>query len=224
MEQQPPVQGNLAPPSPPPLTAGDGRTARAAAEAAPIAPPPSLSLPPPLPPPAAVSPPAPQVPDPPLLPGIEHSWLKRWPAYQIGLWLLAAAVVGVIPVLLDLVEHLRQSGSAGLSRWAWAQLMASGLQVVYAVYLLQIPDWGTLRVVSLVLLGLAAAYAALLGALTLAKSHSELVLFLELGVSGPRSQATIWCLVMLVVLGLLAYFSGRASIRWQRGYWRWARP
>jgi hypothetical protein len=182
------------------------------------------TAPPPLPPPGAALPPAAQVPDQPRLPGIEHSWLQRWPAYQIGLWLLAAAVVGLIPVLLEVVEHVRHSGSVGLSRWALAQLMASGLQVAYAVYLLQIPDWGTLRVVSLVLLGLAAAYAALLGALTLAKGHSELVLFLELGDGVSQNQATIWCLLMLVVFGLLAYFSGRISIRWQRGYWRSARP
>lgn len=181
------------------------------------------TAPPPLPPPGAASPAA-QVPDPPRLPGIEHSWLKRWAAYQIGLWLLAAAVVGMIPVLLDVVEHVRQSGSLALSRWAWAQLMASGLQVAYAVYLLQIPDWGTLRVVSLLMLGLAAGYAALLGALTLAKGHSELVLFLELGDGVSPSQAAIWCLLMLVVFGLLAYFSGRISIRWQRSYWRSARP
>lgn len=137
---------------------------------------------------------------------------------------MAAAVVGVIPVLLDMVEHTRQSGSAGLSRWALALLLASGLQVVYAVYLLQLPDWGTLRVVSVVMLVFAAAYAALLGALTLAGRHSELVLFLELGDNSPRGQAPTWCLGMLVVFSLLAYFSGRTSIRWQRTYWRGVGP
>jgi len=177
------------------------------------------AAPTPLPPPAAVPPHAQMSADGPL-PGVEHTWIKRWPAYQLGLWLIAAAVVGLIPVLLDMVEHLRQNGSAGISRWALMLLLAGGLQVVYAVYLLQLPDWATLRVVSVVSLVFAAAYAALLGALLLSKPHSELLVFLELADHVPRSQATTWCLVMLGMFGVLAYFGGRASIRWQRIYWR----
>jgi hypothetical protein len=38
----------------------------------------------------------------------------------------------------------------------------------------------------------------------------------------PGGQATIWCLAMLSIYSLLAYFSGRISFRWRRIYWRWA--
>jgi len=71
---------------------------------------------------------------------------------------------------------------------------------------------------------LATAYAALLGALTLANQQSQFIQFLELGDKLPGRQATTWCLLMLVLSGLLAYFSGRTSFRWRRTYWRWARP
>jgi hypothetical protein len=138
------------------------------------------------------------------------------------MWVIAAAVVSAIPALLDIVALVRQDASAGISRWALALLLASGLQAVYAVYLLQLPDWGTAWVMSLVMLILATGYAALLGALTLANQQSQLVQFLELGDMLPGGQATVWCLAMLSLYSLLAYFSGRISFRWRRTYWRWA--
>jgi hypothetical protein len=201
------------PPEPPPLRS----------DAAPVdGPPPTAPAPPPIPSSPGTSPPLPQVPTDSSLPGVEHTWLTRWPVYQLGMWVIVAAVVGVIPSLLDIVAHIRQGESAGISRWALALLLASGLQAAYAVYLLQLPDWGTAWVMSLVMLVFATAYAALLGALTLANQQSQLVQFLELGDMLPGGQATVWCLVMLGLYSLLAYLSGRISFRWRRTYWRWA--
>jgi hypothetical protein len=205
------------PPPPPPLHA-DG----APAERLLLAAPPPSAAPPPLPPTSGTSPPLPPAPTASSLPGVEHSWIKRWPVYQLGMWVIAAAVVSAIPALLDIVALVRQDASAGISRWALALLLASGLQAVYAVYLLQLPDWGTAWVMSLVMLILATGYAALLGALTLANQQSQLVQFLELGDMLPGGQATVWCLAMLSLYSLLAYFSGRISFRWRRTYWRWA--
>jgi len=155
---------------------------------------------------------------------VEHDWLKRWPVYQLGMWVIAVAVVSVIPALLDVLQHARQADSAGISRWALALLLAAGLQIAYAVYLMQLPDWGTAWVMSLVMLVLATVYAALLGALMLARPQSQFIQFLELGDELPGHQATIWCLMMVILSALLAYFAGRVSFRWRRAYWRWARP
>jgi hypothetical protein len=138
------------------------------------------------------------------------------------MWIIVAAVVGVIPALLDIVAHVRHGESAGIARWALALLLASGLQAAYAGYLLQLPDWGTTWVLSIVMLVFATGYAALLGALTLANQQSQLVQFLELGDMLPGGQAMIWSLVMLGFYSLLAYFSGRISFRWRRVYCRWA--
>jgi len=151
---------------------------------------------------------------------VEHSWLRRWPVYQLGMWVFAAAAVSAIPALLDIVAAGQQGEFSDISRWAWAVLLASGLQAAYAVYLLQLPDWGTAWVVSLVMLGFAAGYAALLGALTLASQQSQLVQALELGHTLSGGGAAIWCLAMLGAYALLAYFSGRVSFRWRRAYWR----
>lgn len=185
------------------------------ADAAVIAPPPAM--PPPVP---GSSPPLAPSPRAVALPGVEHSWLRRWPVYQLGMWVLAAAAVSAIPALLDIVAQVRQDEPAGISRWALAVLLASGLQAAYAVYLLQLPDWGTAWVVSFVMLAFAAGYAALLGALTLASQQSQLVQALELGETLSGGGAAIWCLAMLGTYALLAYFSGRVSFRWRRVYWR----
>lgn len=200
------------PPAPPPLPSA----------AAPTAGPPPAAPAPPIPPSPGSSPPLPQVPTASSLPGVEHIWIKRWPVYQVGMWVIVAAVVGVVPALLDIVAQFRQGETAGISRWALALLLASGLQAAYAAYLLQLPDWSTAWVMSLVMLVFATAYAALLGALTLANQQSQLVQFLELGDLLPGGQATVWCLAMLGTYSLLAYLSGRISFRWRRIYWRWA--
>ncbi len=205
------------PPAPPPL-----RSAAAPADEPLLAAPPPTAAPPPIPPATGTSPPLPPAPTASSLPGVEHSWIRRWPVYQLGMWVIAAAAVGAIPALLDIIGHVRQGESVGISRWALALLLASGLQAVYAVYLLQLPDWGTAWVLSIVMLVFATGYAALLGALTLANQQSQLVQFLELGDMLPGGQATIWCLAMLSIYSLLAYFSGRISFRWRRIYWRWA--
>lgn len=198
------------PPMPPPLRA----------DAAAIAPPPAM--PPPLPPVPGSPPPLASSPTAVALPGVEHSWLRRWPVYQLGMWVLAAAAVSAIPALLDIVAQVRQDEPAGISRWALGVLLASGLQAVYAVYLLQLPDWGTAWVLSLVMLVFATMYAVLLGALTLANQQSQLVQALELGELLVGGRASLWCLAMLCTYALLAYFSGRVSFRWRRAYWQCA--
>ncbi|NLF73299.1 MAG: hypothetical protein GX575_30035 [Candidatus Anammoximicrobium sp.] len=150
--------------------------------------------------------------------------MKRWPVYQLGMWVIAVAVVSMIPALLNVTPSAPQADSAPVSRWALALLLAGGLQIAYAVYLIQLPDWGTAWVTSIVMLAFATAYAALLGILTLAGPQSQVVQFLELGDSLPGRQASTWCLLMLVLSGSLAYFCGCISFRWRRTYWRWARP
>lgn len=217
IESAPPPAAIPPPPPPPRLEAALDEPPLASASLA-------VAAPPPVPPPPVSASERPAEPNPVALPGVEYDWLKRWPVYQLGMWAIAVAVVSVIPALVDIVKHARQAESAGVSRWAFALLLAGGLQTAYAVYLMQLPDWATAWVMSIVMLVFATAYATLLGALTLANQQSQLVNFLELGDKLPGHQATTWCLTMLTLSGLLAYFSGRISFRWRRTYWRWARP
>jgi hypothetical protein len=150
--------------------------------------------------------------------GYEHSADQRWTVYQLGVSLALAALFGAVPAVLDMVAHVQAVESAGISRWAWVLLLTSGIQLAYAVYLVQLPDWSSVWTVSIVMLAFATAYAMLLGLLMLADNQSQLVRFLELTDARASHKAPGWCLIMLSICSLLAYFCGRISARWQHAY------
>ncbi len=149
--------------------------------------------------------------------GYEHDSRKRWAVYQFGIGLILAALFGAIPAVMDVVEHLRTVDSPGVSRWAYALLLLSGIQLAYAVYLIQLPDWSTVRVVSMVTLVLATVYAILLAVTTLATQDHQIIQFLELADKFGK-KATGWSVILLGISSLLAYLSGRISLRWRQAY------
>ena len=150
--------------------------------------------------------------------GYEHDAQRRWTIYYLGIALVLAALFGAIPAIMDIVQHFRTIDSPGVSRWALTLLLASGIQLAYAVYLMQLPDWGTALVVSLVTLVMATAYAMFLGIAILAREDNQIIQLLGLAGSGYGKKAAGWCLIMLSISSLLAYFSGRISVRWRQAY------
>jgi hypothetical protein len=133
-------------------------------------------------------------------------------------FLAAAAFFGLVPAGLDVVRHLQAVESAGVARWAWILMLIGGIQLAYAIYLVQLPDWASVRVVSIVTLSLATGYAMLLGNLLLAERQGQLIRLLELSGRVSQNQAALWCLILLSISILLAYFSGRVSSHWCRAY------
>lgn len=150
--------------------------------------------------------------------GYEHDAQRRWTVYYLGIALILTAFFGAIPAIMDIIQHLRTIDSPGVSRWAFALLLASGIQLAYAIYLVQLPDWGTAWVVSLVTLVMATAYAMFLGIAILAREDNLIIQLLGLAGSGYGKKAAGWCLIMLSISSLLAYFSGRISVRWRQAY------
>jgi hypothetical protein len=138
--------------------------------------------------------------------------------YYLAVFLAAAALFGLVPAGLDVVRHLQAVDSAGVARWAWMLLLISAIQLAYALYLVQLPDWASVRVVSIVTLSLATGYAMLLGNLLLAERQGQLIRLLELTGRASQNRAAFWCLIMLSISILLAYFSGRISSHWCRAY------
>ena len=102
-------------------------------------------------------------------------------------------------------------------RWACAALLLGFLELCYAVYLLQLPDWSSLRVVSIVTLGIAAVYAAVAGIRLLAAPGNRLMEFWELdGNVFSSSQEALWCLMLVLLTGSLSYAVGHLCTRWSR--------
>jgi len=83
--------------------------------------------------------------------------------------------------------------------------------------MIQLPDWSTVRVVSMVTLVLATVYAILLAVTTLATQDHQIIQFLELADKFGK-KATGWSVILLGISSLLAYLSGRISLRWRQAY------
>lgn len=126
------------------------------------------------------------------------------------------AILGMLPGLWDIVDHLRADSSPGIAPWAQVLCWVSCVQLVYCIYLVQLPDFSAVRVVAFVTLLIAAGYAMVLGLALLAKDQSQLVRALQLEDQLRGGRATAWCFLMLCILSLLAYVAGRVGLRWRR--------
>ncbi|MBC8352260.1 MAG: hypothetical protein H8E66_09740 [Planctomycetes bacterium] len=138
----------------------------------------------------------------------------RWLAAAI----LLTGLIGMVPAVIDIVEHALSYSSDGLSRWACALLLVGLLQCAYAVYLVQLPDWSSVWVVTFITLGIAASYAAMFGLTLLSSEQNHFVQALDLADRLRGGKATAWCLIMLSLMSLTSYFSGRVGARWRSSF------
>jgi hypothetical protein len=139
-------------------------------------------------------------------------------AYQLALALAAAALFSVVPAVWDVVEFFRSAESIFVARWALALFFLGVVQLAYAVYLFQLPDWSSVWVVTIVSLALAGVYAAVLGLVLLSPPDGFLVgpSGLQLADKLAGGKAALWCLCMISVSTILAFFAGRLGASWHR--------
>ena len=137
-------------------------------------------------------------------------------------WLAAAllitSLIGIVPAIIDVVEHSLSDTSDGLSRWACGLLLVGVLQCAYAIYLIQLPDWSSVWVVTGFTLVIAASYAAMFGLTLLSSDQGHFVQILDLADRLRGGKATAWCLIMLSLMSLTSYFSGRVGARWRNAF------
>ena len=164
-------------------------------------------LPPPLP--TSVKSPAPTAARPPT----NRQWLV---AHILAAALAAAALFAAAPAAWDVVLYARAEEGALVSRWALAAIALAAVQLAYAAYLAQLPDWSSGWIVTLWSLAAAAVYAGLLGLTLIAGPESRLIQFLDLAEVLPTGRASMWCLCMTTIMASLAFFAGRTSLRWRQ--------
>lgn len=102
-----------------------------------------------------------------------------------------------------------------LPRWIYLQIFIAVLHLVYAVLLLQVPDWSTLRSIAVVMLAFAFVFGLFSMGLLTTGGNGLLAQFLQVPDSLGR-QACIWCVAMLCLATLASYLAGRESNNWQR--------
>jgi len=150
--------------------------------------------------------------------GFEHDPAKRWTVYYLGLSLSLITLIGVIPAILEVVDHYQAIESAGVERWARLLLLLAVVQMAYVVYSVQLPDWSTVWVVALVTTAMACLYAAALGVCMFSGQESQLLHALQLADQHYHGQAARWCFLMLCLMLMLTYSYTRVAFRWHRAY------
>jgi hypothetical protein len=138
--------------------------------------------------------------------------------YQLAVALVAAALFSVAPAVWDLVEYLRIDGSPFVARWALLLFFIGVLQLAYAVYLFQLPDWSSVWVITVFALCGAALYAAVLGIVLMSAPDGVLVgpHGLQLTDKLAGGKAALWCVAMVALLVMLALAAGKLCLSWQR--------
>jgi hypothetical protein len=150
------------------------------------------------------------------LPGREHGFDKRASVYWLAAATVLIGILGMVPGGLDIVDHFRfLEDSPGVSRWAFVILLLGCLQIAYALYVAQLPDWSSVWVLALACLALAALYALVLALILMSSADNPIIHWLHLD-RAPRGKSARWCFMMLSLSSLLAYFAGRFSVRWHR--------
>jgi len=127
--------------------------------------------------------------------------------YWVGIGMAVVAIVAAIPAFSFL-----PFGEA--PTWARVVLLASVIQLAYVGWMMLVPDWSTVRTTMFVFVGVAAAYGFAM-ATAIATPPGARVTF-EMG--PVRTEAIRWCFVVLAMLAVATFFSGRLAFRWRKGY------
>jgi hypothetical protein len=129
--------------------------------------------------------------------------------WKLAVLLGAAVLLSLLPAVWH--GHLSPHVAPG---WARSVLMVAGLQGLYVVWMLNAPDWATVRVVMFVFAAVATGYAVATTAVMATPPDHPLPL--ELG--NVRSWAAGWCGGMVLVMGLCTFFSARLSTAWRHTF------
>ena len=132
---------------------------------------------------------------------------ERRRALQLAAVPAGAAVVSLLPLL-----GLGHGRLFAPPPWALAAAFLAVLQVVYALWMINVPDWAAARVQMVVSAILATIYGMLMTLTTITPVNHPLIL----GLGDVRRAAPAWCGLMLVLMGAATWFCGRTSARWRR--------
>ncbi len=150
--------------------------------------------------------------------GYQHDAGKLASVVYLAVAVGVVALLGMLPAALEIADHFRFiDDSPGIARWAWLLILLGTIQLAYAVYLVQLPDWSSVWVVALMWLVVATLYAMLLGIVLLSSADNGVLQWLDLD-QVTRAKSARWCFMMLSLNSLLTYMAGRTSVRWHRAY------
>lgn len=135
----------------------------------------------------------------------------RFLGAAIILWSLFSLLPGSLAWRQWLVDY----SATSLPLWLPANLVLGGLPILLGILLLQVAESATLQAVAGGLLAICSAYGFAASLFALAAPDSNLLSALSFPYSETK-RATVWCLAMATLAGLLSFSCFREGQRWQR--------
>jgi hypothetical protein len=125
------------------------------------------------------------------------------------------AVINAVPSTIRWLEWLNQSDDTLLPIWVFILMFVSGWHLLFVVMLVQIPDWGTMRVTAIAMLAVIVFYGIAATMLTLMNGNQWLGHTLQLAES-ENGRAGMWCFAMMCLGVIVSLAAARESSRWRR--------
>ncbi len=136
-------------------------------------------------------------------------------AYLLGGAIVAVAVFSVGPACWEMWDYL-QAPDVPVDTWVLVVLALGLVQLAYAVYMVQLPDWTSAWVVSLMSLLLAGSYGVLLGIVVMSAQGSAIIQTLQLDHEIANQKVALWSIAMISTTSLLSWYAGHCSNVWHR--------
>jgi hypothetical protein len=140
---------------------------------------------------------------------MEPSWAEKRMARQVAVAVAGAAVLSLLPVLV-----LCHANLPAAPPWAlWATFVAV-VQLVFAGWMVNAPDWVTARVQMMVSAATTTIYAMVMTLLVITPERRQLAL----GLDELRNMnlAPAWCGLICLVMALVTWFCGYTAAKWRR--------
>jgi hypothetical protein len=137
---------------------------------------------------------------------IEPSWAERRTARGLAAALAGIALLSLLPVALTRHWDLRSAPP-----WALWTVLLAAVQLIFAGWLANAPDWATVRVQMIISAALTTLYAMAMTLMVLTPSTHELILKLD----EVRPLGAAWCGLMFLLMGGATWYCGRTSTRWR---------
>lgn len=141
-------------------------------------------------------------------PAVQGYRAERYRAVTVR-WLGVALAVLVV---FQLAPALKHWNPATAPDWARCVALLAVVQLAYAVWMISLPDWSTVRVMMFVLAGVATLYGAALGVAMITPPTKPLLLDMD----DVRRSAPLWCAAVLLLVCLMTYLCGRVGFRWRK--------
>lgn len=132
-----------------------------------------------------------------------------------AVFIILVGLINLVPAMFHWYQWSQDPLAVQLPRWIYFLVFIAAIHFLYALFVLQIPDWSALRSVSVVMLIEAAVCGFVSVGILLGGVNSPTVSYLGLQYSMLNS-ASIWCVAMLLLAIVTCYLTAKESFNWQQ--------